>query len=336
MITPLPVRVAPGPDEAMDSYIERVAAANALPITPFTHHLKRLSGSTLRFLNAAPSPGLVATLARLTDTPESALHELTLSRYEVVPSIDNHHRYAARAASAKGWFSLIRTQACPACVGEGQPWASYWRLPWVTACLKHGCLLITRCPGCRVKLRSTRLQGLRAGGFTSLCGNPRATGRVPQCEQDLGTAPRVPAESPIFAQQKVVLEALRGRVVLCHAEPVAGTEYLRRARSIAVLLFHTVAISTATGLPAWAQQVRAEAQARTKERGPRWGVSAPDCPQSRAAVFLIAHQILTGPVGAGRRSLDAWLDLVPPSNEGTRAWAEDHTTTPDAISYLIG
>ena len=42
---------------------------------------------------------------------------------------------------------------------------------------------------------------------------------------------------------------------------VTGTEYLRRARSIAVLLFHTVAISTATGLPAWAQQVRAEAQA---------------------------------------------------------------------------
>ncbi|MCV7508159.1 TniQ family protein [Micrococcus luteus] len=336
MITPLPVRVTPGPNEAMDSYIERVAAANVLAITPFTHHLKRLSGSTLRFLNAAPSPELVATLARLTDTPESALHELTLSRYEVVPEIHNHHRYAARAASAKGWFSLIRTQACPACVGEGQPWASYWRLPWVTACLKHGCLLITRCPGCRVKLRSTRLQGLRAGGFTPLCGNPRATGRVPQCEDDLGTTALTLAGQPVLVQQQVVLAALRGSTVFCHGEPVTGTEYLRRVRSIAVLLFHTVAISTATGLPAWAQKLRAEAQARTKERGPRWGVSAPDCPQSRAAVFLIAHQILTGPVGAGRGSLDVWLDLVPPSNEGTRAWAEDHTTTPDAISYLIG
>lgn len=336
MITRLPVRVTPGADEAMDSYIERVAAANALPITPFTHHLKRLSGSTLRFLNAAPSPALVDTLAGLTQAPASALHQLTLSRYEVVPRIDNQHRYAARTASAKGWFSLIRTQACPACVSEGQPWASYWRLPWVVACLRHACLLMTRCPGCGMKLRSTRLQGLRASGFTSLCGNPRATGRVPQCEHDLGTTSRTPAGESVLAQQQGVLEALRGGTVLCHAEPVTGTEYLRRVRSVAVLLFHTVAISTATGLPAWAQQLRAEAQARTKARGPRWGVSAPDCPQLRAAAFLIAHQILTGSVGAGRGSLDTWLDLVPPSNEGTRAWAEDHTTTPDAISYLIG
>lgn len=336
MIAPLPVRVVPGTDEALDSYIERVVAANALAISPFTQHLIRLSGATLRFLNAAPSPALVETLSRLTQTPPPVLFQLTLSRYEVVPRIENGHRYGARAASAKGWFSLIRTQACPACVGEGQPWASHWRLPWVVACLKHSCLLMTRCPGCRIKLRSTRLQGLRASGFTPLCGNPRAPGRVPQCEHDLGTATRVPAEGQILAQQQVVMEALQGDAVLCHAEPVAGTEYLRRLRSIAVLLFHTVVVSTAPGLPAWAQQVRAEAQARTKERGPRWGVSAPDCPQARAAVFLLAHQILTGLVGAGRGSLDAWLDLVPPSNEGTRAWAEDHTTTPEAISYLIG
>ncbi|MCV7719387.1 TniQ family protein [Micrococcus luteus] len=334
MITPLPVRVASGKEEALDSYIERVASANALAITPFTQHLRRLSGATLRFLNAAPAPALVETLATLTQTPASALRQLTLSRYEVVPKIDNNHRYGARAASAQGWFSLIRTQACPACVGEDQPWASYWRLPWVVACLKHACLLMTRCPGCQMKLRSTRLQGLRASGFTGLCGNPRAPGRVPQCEHDLGTAIPVPARGQIIAQQRVVLEALRGEAVFCHGEPVTATEYLRRVRSIAVLLCHAVAISTATGLPAWAQQLRAEAQVRTKERGPRWGVSAPDCTQLRAEVFLIAHQILTGPAGAGRRSLGAWLDLVPPSNEGTRAWAEDHTTTPDAISYL--
>lgn len=278
----------------------------------------------------------MATLAILTQTPPPALRQLTLSRYEVMPTIENTHRYGARAASAKGWFSLIRTQACPACVGEGQPWASRWRLPWVVACLRHSCLLVTRCSGCRIKLRSTRLQGLRASGFSTLCGNPRAPGRVPQCEHDLGTETRVPAGAATLNQQQAVLEALRGEVVLCHGEPVPGAEYLRRMRSIAVLLIHIAAISPASGLPGWALQVRVEARARTKERGPRWGVSAPDCPELRAEVFLIAHQILAGSVGVGRGALNAWLDLVPPSNEGSRAWAKDHTTTPDAISYLIG
>ena len=135
------------------------------------------------------------------------------------------------------------------------------------------------------------MQGLRASGFSTLCGNPRVPGRVPQCEHDLGTATRVPAGAGTLNQQQAVLEALRGEVVLCHGEPVPGAEYLRRMRSIAVLLIHIAAISPASGLPGWALQVRVEARARTKERGPRWGVSAPDCPELRAEVFLIAHQV---------------------------------------------
>ena len=48
-------------------------------------------------------------------------------------------------------------RVCPACLRERPIWWAIWDLGLITACPIHGCLLLSRCPGCKRHLAWQRL-----------------------------------------------------------------------------------------------------------------------------------------------------------------------------------
>lgn len=286
----LPVRPAPTQDEAMDSYFERLAEANGCRVVPLTKLLRQEAGTGLRFLNIGPAPALVNVLASWVDTSPGFLQNLLLTRYPVVPEIDSTDRHGTRSVVAHGWVTLNRSQACPVCLREGAGWKGLWRLAWTTACVRHECLLETRCPRCALPLRAGRLHGLRASGAGPACGNPQAKGPRMQCRHDLGEIVATPAPEEVLRQQEHAHTALHGKVVDVAGTPVAPGRYLELMRTAARSLYHQ---------PSPDQEGSLSVRLRppvTATAGPsalaRWTIPAPEAPHLRARAFSDAHNLI--------------------------------------------
>lgn len=232
MPTLLPVRPHPASDEAMDSYLERLATANGVTTGFFSRQLVAEAQAPLRFTNIAPPPPVLEVLASWTGIDGSRLRLCLLTRYSIIPAIDSRSRHATRAVVAHGWVLLNRSQACPWCLAETGIWKSTWRLNWVTACLIHECLLVTDCPGCQKPLRSTHHGELRPAGPGALCGNARSRGQGKRCRFDLSRIPPLSAPPPVLQQQRRVEQALRDTAVDLGGVPLPGTTYLKLLQTL--------------------------------------------------------------------------------------------------------
>jgi hypothetical protein len=138
----LPVRVAPMPGEALDSWLEAIAFRYKIPIGDVMSWcgIERTPQTAFRLLS--PTRDELCRIGDVCGIGSDELRSMTMDHY------------GGHAADADHWTSVLwarrsRSRFCPHCLCEtGGRWLLSWRLNWSFACLKHRCLLTDSCPIC--------------------------------------------------------------------------------------------------------------------------------------------------------------------------------------------
>ncbi|UAK31926.1 MULTISPECIES: TniQ family protein [Nocardia] len=176
----LPLRVAIGEGEAVDSWIEALARRNGT--------------SPLAVLQALGArPGLRNTRQLLGTTADEAI----LRRLEHAAGLPEN-RLDAAAARECDWATQLlvsgRSRFCPQCLAEGGGrWPLIWRWKWQLVCGEHNLLLHDSCPVCADTPRRLLLGG-RDPIPPAACGYGPSRGN--RCGNDLtaGSTRRAPRE----------------------------------------------------------------------------------------------------------------------------------------------
>lgn len=204
----LPLRVAPLPGEAIDSWLEATAAKHRATFGAVLDQCGIRAGGAygarLKSRLMAPSQHMIDDIAYVTGTAPELVQTLTLAPVDLRPA-PRHQR----------WEWRVSSRACPHCLTETRGrWMLAWRHNLTFACSKHHCLLLDTCAVCRRPMRS-RPHRVRLVPVLGLCANPvwhdvSDTGSL--CGADL-TAMSIPSLGPhhivLWAQRQV--EVLRSR-----------------------------------------------------------------------------------------------------------------------------
>jgi TniQ len=187
----LPIRVAPLPGEAIDSWLEAIAHRYDITWSQFRIALGgALKGvgypdTWVRRLTEAQ----VASISAATDIDCAAIREMTLADLPgIVVGIDPG---TGRTASHYPWRHVHASRYCPSCLSaNGGRWSLAWRTVWSFACLTHRCLLASECPQCagapRRKINYALVPEPTRCAATVDASSPSAVAR---CEADLTLAP---------------------------------------------------------------------------------------------------------------------------------------------------
>jgi len=339
MTAALPVSVTPRPGESIESWLEHLADANGLTTAQLLTATGRGRAGT-RYLTLAPSPATITRLAALGRVDEQDVYAATLAAFDGtaldLTSLDPANRHSYRQVAARGWTPAHGTQICPRCLAEDGVWRSAWRLLLVTACTRHQSLLVARCPSCRRPFRDQRHSHLRRVGAATVCGNPLGAGPTKQCQHDLATIPTKSAGTDVLALQRRVDAALAGQAVPVLGQPVKAAGYLTDLRHLTTLLLHLAGQLGAPRVARWATDLRGETDARSGDRGPRWGLRPPEQPGLRAEALATADGILTAPdVDAAAGRLTPWTELTPTTNDGPLGWLADRTVMTPTLTRLV-
>lgn len=339
-----PVRPAPAPGQALDSYLEHVADANYITPAALLTHLKHLGGNDT-YLIHAPTPRTTAIIAALTAQDLENVIASTLRRYDglayslegIDPEEESPRRAATyRKVAARGWLPGRTSQICPTCLAEDSAWMLSWHLPASTLCLRHGSYLQATCPGCQRPFRSNRAAPLRAVGASTVCGNPLGQGPREQCQVDLTSLPAVPAPQTELRRQRRFEAALQEHTIQSFLGPLHPKQYLDLSRSLTVLLLHLSGQPGASRLHPWAEDVTREAASRTGQRGPRWGIAPPIDPVLRSQAFTAAETIIDSPnLNTAVASFRSWYELTPPTADGPLGWLTDRTSMTPELTRLV-
>lgn len=293
----LPVSITPVTGEAVDSYLERLSAANDITTAHLTTRLGLREVTPVQLRHSPP----------LTADP-STVCQLRIAEKQP-PGVRN------------GWDPGAITQACPPCLAGPGAWLTNWYDPMVTICLTHHVLLATGCPGCGQPLRNQRAPLRTVTG--TVCGNPLGAGRGPRCDADLADLPAVSADRDVMTQQLSYQNqgsTEEGSGLRLLGTFVTGQQYRTELIALAVLLLHV----NDTTQPADNGATR------------RWFLSPPTSTAIRAAVLAEAHRILTSPTGpAAAKEFAAHFAQIPTTWEGPVTWAFDHTTPTDHVARII-
>jgi len=323
------VSVTPRPGESIESWLEHLADANGLTTAQLLTATGRGRAGT-RYLTLAPSPETITRLAALARVDEQDVYAATLAAFDGtaldLTGLDPGDRHSYRQVAARGWNPAHGTQICPACLADTGSWQSAWRLLIVTACTRHGTLLIEQCPACQRPFRDQRHSHLRRVGASSVCGNPLGAGPMRQCHHDLTTIAARPANEAVLALQTRVDTALTGAPVEVLGQPSPADTYLTDVRHLTTLLLHLAGQPGAEQLAPWTTELEMEASVRTVDRGPRWGLRPPASPGLRGAAMAAADGILTAPgLDEAAAALTPWTELTPTTNDGPLGWLADRT-----------
>jgi hypothetical protein len=151
----LPIRVAPLPGEAFESWLGTIARRLNTSWGDLLAALEPTQagpGSLVRenlgnYLHTRES----AAIAYATGIWQDTVEALTLSHGD--GHLVDVDQSTGRASST--WKSP-RSRFCPQCllISNGR-WQLSWRLPWIFACQAHSCLLVDVCPECGLFQRVT-------------------------------------------------------------------------------------------------------------------------------------------------------------------------------------
>ena len=339
MTAALPVSVTPRPGESIESWLEHLADANGLTTAQLLGATGRGRAGTL-YLTLAPSVETVTRLAALARVDERDVYGATLAVFDGtaldLTGLDPADRYSYRQVAARGWTPAHGTQICPSCLGEDGAWQGAWRLLLVTTCSRHRSLLVARCPSCRRPFRDQRHSHLRRVGAATVCGNPLGAGPTKQCQHDLTTIEATSPADDVIAVQARVDAALVGRQVTVLGQAAKPAAYLTDLRHLTTLLLHLAGQPGAPQLAPWVPDLAQEADARSGERGPRWGLRPPEHPGLRAATLATADGILTAPdIDTAAVRLTPWTELTPTTNDGPLGWLGDRTVMTPTLTRLV-
>ena len=337
----LPVTITPHPGQALDCYLEHLAAANGMTTAALTTALGGRAVTPVVGL-LAPSRPVARRLTELTGLRTAELRATTIAVYGGgrpldLTGLDPDHPDTYRILAARGWMPGQGTQICPDCLATTGVWQLRWRLPTTTVCALHRRHLTATCPGCRRPFRAQRQAPLRPDGVGTSCDNPTGRGPARHCDADLTAQPPAPATAGCLDRQRRHYDAVAGHAVVVLGEPAPGEDYLRDSRALAILLLHLAVQAGADQLAPWAGALREEARRRpTTSRGVRWGIRPPTSPAIRSHALTVADGILTAPdVEMAAAVLVPWLELTPHTPDGVLGWLADHTVMTPTLTRVV-
>jgi hypothetical protein len=218
VVRSLPLRTAPVRGEALDSWLEALAAQLRTPMGDLLGELGLLG--QFRPPEQAPftrspwltllAPQEAERLGAATGLAPAGLRAMTLEHFDQrAVSIDHGRRMLHRT---RNWRRSAGTGSrfCPDCLAEsGGRWQLSWRFGWSFACLSHRRLLADSCPGCG-SLQRRRRHADRVIPAPGLCDRPGPkpdSGPYPRCRYPLRTAHTMlldPDHPALRAQQDLV------------------------------------------------------------------------------------------------------------------------------------
>ena len=239
----LPIRVAPAPGEALDSWQEALAAR--LQATPGDLAAAMFPAAARRPGTTRPGSTIMladdeaAAIAAACQVSVLAVRDLTLARYDgIALRID---RQTGRVARNFLWGRATGSRFCPACLAQtAGRWQLSWRLGWSFACLIHRRLLADACPQCG-RMQRRQPHPLQLVPHPGTCGNaaPRAAGvSPPRCGADLTAAPSLilaPGHPVLTAQQFIddIISAGRASAGIYTSCPQPAAAALADVRALA-------------------------------------------------------------------------------------------------------
>lgn len=335
----LPQRPAIHPGQALDSYLEHVAAANHM--TPFELANKiTKAADTTRFLMLSPTEATLRSLTALTGQSTEQLKHATLKHYDGagldLSGLDPHNQSSYRTVAGRGWLPGNSSQLCPRCLKETSAWQLAWRLPTTTVCTKHRRYLIGTCPGCDKPFRTAGHGFIRLVGASLVCGNPDgARGR--HCRTELTTLAARRADPACVGRQERYDRAMIDGAAMVFGQETRAGAYHRALRSLTVLFLHiaTAALSRET-LPSWTRRLGQSLSAETAERSHRWGIAPPRDTIVRSRALTSADHILGADhVEIAARLIAPWVEAVPRTSDGFLGWVGDHMVPDPLTTRLI-
>lgn len=163
------------------------------------------------------------------------------------------------------------SHACPRCLERDGAWRMRWRLPWSFCCPRHGCLLLTHCPGCSQRLHLHHKQSMlppfrRIVPRRGVCDNPPPRGRsrhgsFEPCLHDL-TPLRTADVSCLIEVQRRLHQVVNGAVVTVGGTFVESLQFLRDVRCLLELVMSGTDPDELLGIPQPALDALTEYQAR--------------------------------------------------------------------------
>lgn len=144
----IPVRVAPVPGEAVDSWLE----AWAYRLRCAVHEL--CSTAQIAVPGRFWLSGTAQTVPERFAGQFQALSAISGVGVALVAAMTKIPGLAAAGdggpqSGPDRWPRLLGSRFCPACLTENDGrWPLTWRSPWTFACIRHGVLLLDACPAC--------------------------------------------------------------------------------------------------------------------------------------------------------------------------------------------
>jgi hypothetical protein len=289
----LPIRVAPLPGEAIDSWLHAAAARMGVSWGDF---LSAVGLAPSRFgldtWVVQPLPQEMASIAAATDIDPGCVAAMTLAHYAGrVLQINTATRRVTGTALWRGPGSPY----CPQCLAEkGGRWLLRWRTGWSFVCVEHRCLLAHTCPACgrRVGTRSLLKDAVPVLGC---CANPPAgavTRTRQRCNADLRTAVVhvLPECHPALIAQRIVddlIDATGGPFGVYRLSPQSSLGVLGDLRAVALqVLTYCSGDDLAARLPADLVQLYRAGTDLHDGESPRRAGSSRRRPADAAAVAI--------------------------------------------------
>lgn len=211
----LPLRVQPVEAEALDSWLEALAARMQCAWGDLLAGVGLPVGRDRSYTNgwlAALTDEQLQSLSFATGQPPSVIGAMVLSHLNDAPG---RCPDAPRGSvESMLWLRGRRSRFCPACLAQtGGRWLLAWRLRWSFACVRHECLLADTCPACRSPQRAVPaavefipIPGLCAHKLFGIHGR-----NVTRCGADISSAPLLELQSdhPVLEAQRIIDAALR-------------------------------------------------------------------------------------------------------------------------------
>jgi hypothetical protein len=208
----LPLRIAPVPGEALDSWLEALAYRHLIPFGMLLQrcgiHHQVLRDDWLLI----PDRRQFEHIEHITGVEATTLINLTLARYD---GLGLNLGSDARRARPSAWDWRATSRFCPQCLSDsGGRWQIVWRLNWSFACPQHQRLLADTCPKChalqRRQVHSTR-RIPRPGHCACTVRQP--SGERHPCYADLASATtsHLTRSHPIVETQERIGDLLSGR-----------------------------------------------------------------------------------------------------------------------------
>jgi hypothetical protein len=215
-----PIRLAPLPGEALDSWLEALARRLNVRLgdvladfglaAPVKNGIRELAVPT--DWTIALRQEEAARITHATGADPQQLHDMTLMRFDGrALRVDQDTRKVSRHHL---WERPRGSRFCPECLADsGGRWPLTWRLGWSFACLTHHRLLADRCPACG-RVQRERPFSRAAVPVPGRCGTcPSRTGDLAisaGCGQDLTLANTLslPVGHPALAAQRLILETI--------------------------------------------------------------------------------------------------------------------------------